>query len=104
MSVLTILKKLKETWKRGERREKRCIEKKRNQTPQKTLPYTLKPNQTKPNQTKPNQPNQAKKIGPKQPAKVHGGSTMPIGHRLPPKMVKLKSKRASKANYRKLHR
>ena len=51
---------------------------------QETPPYTLNP--SKPNQPKPNQPNRAEKIGPKQPAKVRGGSTTPIGHRLPPEI------------------
>ena len=82
--MLTISKLLKETWKRVEKRENRCIKKKPNQTPKKLY-------QTPSNQTKPAQLGQ--KIGPNQPAKVHGGSMTPIGQRLPPKMMKLKSKK-----------
>ena len=77
-------KNLKES--RGERKTGVC---------QRNL--TIHPkNSTKYPQTKSNQTQTSSigpKFGPKQPAKVPGGSTMPIGHRLPPKIIKLKSKK-----------
>ena len=80
LSELTISK---QSCNRVEGREKRCIRKKLNRTPKK-LHHTPS-NQPKPNQLKPNQPNRAKKIGPKQPAKVRGGSTTPIWAQVTPR-------------------